>query len=96
MCVRPGGARKGAHSRPQVLLRLGRNRHALAEENGRHLLRRPRPLGCIIDRGERLQRNRSDGVVRQRSAEVVPVAVAVRRERRRPDRHRSENASRRA
>jgi hypothetical protein len=67
-----------------VLLDLRRNRHAFAGEDGRHPLRRPRPLGRIVDRCQRLQRNRPSGITRQSAAKIVPVAA--HRERRRPDR----------
>jgi hypothetical protein len=67
-----------------VLLGLRSNRHAFACKDCRHRLGGPCAFGRIIDRSERLQRHRLHGVIRQRSAEVVPVAAHGKR--RCPDR----------
>lgn len=51
-----GGGQRGQR-RPQMLLGFGCHGDSLACQDGRDPFRRPAALGCIVDRGEGLQRN---------------------------------------
>ena len=67
-----------------MLLQLGRDRHALAAKQRRDPFRGPGALAGIVDARERLQGHRLGSLVRERAAEVMPVAA--HRQGRRPDR----------
>ena len=67
-----------------MLLELGRDRHRLAREQGRDPIGRPGALAGVVNASERLQSDGLGDIVRQRAAEVMPVAA--HRKRRRADR----------
>ena len=58
-----------------MLLGLGRDGHAFACQDRRDPFGGPAAFGGIVDRGERLQRDRLDRIVRERAAEIMPVAA---------------------
>src|SRR5204863_440880 len=67
--------RQRGERRPEMLLDLGGNRHALAPQDRDQPVGGPGPLGDIVDPGERLKGHAVFSAFGKPTAKIVPVAA---------------------